>query len=74
MDCTHCLELINTYLDGDLEQQLRVELETHMDDCSDCTTEISDWEMCRRTLCETFPDQSPPVELWEKILVMLKTK
>ena len=74
MDCKYCQQLIHTYLDEDLEQQLKVEFETHMDDCSDCTTEISDWEMCRRTLCETFPDQSPPVELWEKILVMLKTK
>jgi hypothetical protein len=52
----------------------RVEFEKHSDDCSDCTADISDWEMGRRRLCETFPDQSPPEELWEKMLVMLKTK
>lgn len=74
MDCTHFQELINTYLDGDLGQQVKVELETHMHDCANCTAEISDWEMCRRTLCETFPDQPPPGELWEKIQAMLATK
>ena len=74
MDCKYCQQLINTYLDEDLEQQLKVEFEAHLDDCADCGAEISDWEICRRTLCETFPNQSPPGELWDKIQIMLKTK
>ena len=74
MDCTICQELINPYMDEDLEDQLWIEMNKHLGDCADCSNEVADWETCLRSLRETFPEQSPPEMLWERIQTKTKTQ
>ena len=67
MNCTEFLDLFNSYLDDKLEVQLRAEVEAHLADCPDCNCEAADWQTCLGWLGKTFPERTPPVELWEKI-------
>ena len=73
MNCTECLDLINSYLDDELEKQLRSEVASHLASCSGCSDEAAE---CQTSLCrlrETFPEQVPPAGLWEKIQARTKT-
>jgi anti-sigma factor RsiW len=72
--CVECQDLINAYLDGELEEQLRTGLESHLDGCSDCSHKVADLRSSLGQLQETFPDQVPPAELWAKIQARLKTQ
>lgn len=67
MNCTECLDLINSYLDDELEEPLREEVESHLASCSSCSDQVADRQTSLRRLRETFPEQVPPAELWEKI-------
>lgn len=40
MDCAKCKELLNAYLDGELEGTLFAELERHIERCPDCRAEL----------------------------------
>jgi anti-sigma factor RsiW len=44
MNCTECLDLINPYLDGELEEQLQAEVESHLVSCSGCSDEAAVWQ------------------------------
>ncbi len=67
MNCTEFLDFVNSYLDDELEEQSRAEVEAHLADCPDCCCEVADWRTCIDWLRQTFPEQAPPAELWEKI-------
>ncbi len=67
MNCTEFLDFVNSYIDDELEEQLRVEVEAHLTNCPDCNCEAADWQTCLGWLRKSFPQQSPPVKLWEKI-------
>jgi len=67
MNCTDFLDLFSSYLDDQLEEQQRAEVEAHLANCSECSREATDWQTCLDGLRKTFPEQAPPAELWEKI-------
>lgn len=67
MNCNECRDLINLYLDRELEEHLRTDVESHLAGCPGCSYEAADWQACLSWLRRTFPEQAPPVELWEKI-------
>ncbi|MCP4540253.1 MAG: hypothetical protein GY832_24200 [Chloroflexi bacterium] len=73
MNCTEYLNLINSYLDDELEEPLRSKVESHLASCPSCSDQVAD---CQTSLCrlrETFPEQTPPAELWEKVQARLVT-
>jgi anti-sigma factor RsiW len=74
MNCTEFLDLFNSYLDDNLEEQSRAEVEAHLADCPDCNCEAVDWQTCLDWLRKTFPEQAPPVELWRKIQAAVETQ
>ncbi|MCP4541038.1 MAG: hypothetical protein GY832_28210 [Chloroflexi bacterium] len=71
MNCIECLNLINSYLDDELEEPLRSKVESHLTSCSSCSNQVSDRQTSLRRLRETFPEQTPPAELWEKVQARL---
>jgi anti-sigma factor RsiW len=74
MKCAECRERMNSYLDDELEEQLRTSIESHLVDCSDCSLELANWRTSLSRLRETFPDQTPPVKLWERIQAKTETE
>ena len=74
MNCNEFPDLFNPYLDDQLEEQLRAEVEAHLADCPDCNYEAADWQTCLDWLRKTFPEQAPPVALWEKIQARMETQ
>ncbi len=72
MDCTEFIRIMNLYFDGDLEEVQPVEVESHLAECPDCCKEMADYQTCLELLRTTFPDQVPPVKLWESIKYKLK--
>ncbi len=67
MKCIDFQDLLNSYVGDELEERLRIEVESHLLDCADCSREAADWQTCLNSLRVTFPEQAPPLELWEKI-------
>ena len=74
MKCDECQEFINAYLDGELAERLQREVESHLASCSDCGCDVANWEACLSWLQRAFPEQAPPVELWEKIQAMTEAE
>ena len=72
MNCVECQEFCNAYLDGDLAERLRVELESHLASCTDCCCDVANWQACLNWLRRSFPEQVPPEELWERICACTK--
>jgi anti-sigma factor RsiW len=61
-------EMIMAYSRGELDGDLRSELEEHMESCADCGEEAESWKSCIDSLEKTFPDQDPPADMMERIL------
>ncbi len=74
MSCTEFLDLFNSYLDDQLEEQQRAEVKAHVADCRDCSCEAANWQTCLDWLRKTFPEQAPPTELWKKIQAAVETR
>jgi anti-sigma factor RsiW len=66
-------EMIIEYCSGELEGDLRAELEEHLESCTSCGEEAESWKSCIDSLEKTFPDQDPPVDLMEWILARTET-
>lgn len=73
MNCAQCQDFINAYLDGELGERLRAEVESHLSSCSDCGCDVANWEACLDWLRRAFPEQMAPVELWEKVRASTET-
>ncbi len=67
MNCTECQDVIHSFLDGELEGTSRVEVQSHLAHCADCSHELADWQTSLSELQRTFPDQAPPAALWDRI-------
>lgn len=74
MNCAEYQDLLNAYLDDRLEEPLRASVASHLSGCPDCSRKAADLRNSLTRLQETFPDQSPPAELWSKIQARIKTE
>ena len=41
------MKLMSLYLDGELEESLLAEGESHLTGCPDCRAEVVDWQTCQ---------------------------
>jgi anti-sigma factor (TIGR02949 family) len=72
MNCNEISQLLGAYLDGELEETLRPEVEKHLGDCPDCRKEadaIADFSSLVRT---TMPTYKAPSKLKAKIRTSLR--
>jgi anti-sigma factor RsiW len=67
MNCAEYQDLIHSYLGDELEEQILTEIESHLAGCADCSHELANLKTSLNHLRRTFPDRTPPAELWEKI-------
>ena len=71
MDCKETLKLISIYIDEELDEDARWELELHVDRCQRCQREL---ESLRRTieLTRSLEEVSPPANLASRIQKRVK--
>ena len=74
MNCAECEEFVNSYLDGELGERLRMAVESHLATCTDCGCDVANWQTCLDWLRRAFPERVPPAELWEKIQARTDTQ
>ena len=74
MNCSEYQALIDSYLGDELEEELRTEVESHLVGCPDCGHKVSHLQSSLSRLQETFPELTPPAELWEKIQARMKAQ
>ena len=72
MNCTECLDLINSYLDGELGDGLRSEIKSHLGGCPDCSHEAARWQNCFDWLRQGLPERMPPARLWREMWARMK--
>ncbi|MDH3972772.1 MAG: zf-HC2 domain-containing protein [Deltaproteobacteria bacterium] len=61
MRCEDLIELINDYLEGEMNPQFKEEFERHIDDCSSCLAFFETYkktkELTGEISCKEIPDQ-----------------
>lgn len=67
MDCKTARNLLEAYLDGELDRATSRELETHADMCADCSAELGRLDELRRALRDGALRYEAPPELRERI-------
>ena len=67
MDCKTARNLLEAYLDGELDRTLSRELEAHADTCADCSAELGRLDELRRALRDRTLRYRAPAELHERI-------
>jgi anti-sigma factor RsiW len=70
MTCRELVELLIDFLDGDLPEERRRILETHLALCGPCMTYLETYKVTIR-LTRRLPDVPPPPELLEKLKAAL---
>jgi predicted anti-sigma-YlaC factor YlaD len=73
MDCKKLLHDLNLYLDGDLEEALSQQLESHLKGCDRCRIVL---DTTRKTI-EIYRDQTPmelPPEVRERLHALLRSR
>ena len=73
MDCRKCQELLNAYLDGELEGAAFAEMERHIERCPDCKAEL-DRVMKMRALLSELRDVEVPEGEREKFIGALRDR
>ncbi len=77
MNCEQCQDLISFYLDNELENQVRVEIQTHLALCAECAKVCEDFAMIL-DFCELDEgDYAPPPNpkaLWCRINNLIETE
>ncbi|MBI4383221.1 MAG: zf-HC2 domain-containing protein [Nitrospinae bacterium] len=67
--CKECIELLNDYLDGELDPKIATSLEEHFQDCPPCiaflNTYKSTTKLCRETLKQVEIPEMVQVKLQE---------
>jgi anti-sigma factor RsiW len=61
-------EMIMAYCGGELDGDLRSDLEGHLESCPSCSEEAQSWNSCIESLEKTFPDRDPPADLMERVM------
>jgi anti-sigma factor (TIGR02949 family) len=68
-DCAKCEELIQPYLDRELDEHERAEAEQHLDGCSYCRRRYRFEDQLRRFVRQAVDEPMPP-ELKERLAAL----
>jgi anti-sigma factor RsiW len=72
MKCEQGEELINAYLDGELNERRRSELEQHLRSCSACQEELERQRHFRQDVFSQLPRFQAPAELQTKVQAVIR--
>ncbi len=77
MNCEQCQDLISIYLDNELEDKVRTEIQTHLALCAECAKVCEDFAMildfCELDESEYAPPPNPKA-LWCRINNLIETE
>ena len=59
MNCTGAIREISSYIDGELEATVRIELEEHLRECEGCATIVRQTEVTIRIFSTSQPADMP---------------
>jgi mycothiol system anti-sigma-R factor len=66
-DCEEILRELYPYLDGELSESARLEIQGHLDDCLDCLHVYDFQEELRQVIARKCREQTVPPGLMEKV-------
>ncbi|MGH8069478.1 MAG: anti-sigma factor family protein, partial [Candidatus Entotheonellia bacterium] len=67
MDCREAEAALDAFLDGELTDEARYAVESHLDGCSRCREEYAYRQMLQRAIRQSATDIEVPGRLWETI-------
>ena len=59
MDCTDLRTMLHPYLDGELEQAVKQDLERHLELCGECKMVVDQTKLTVNVFCDSKPVELP---------------
>ena len=59
MNCTSVIHEISSYIDGELEAAVRIELEEHLRECEGCAIIVRQTQLTVQIFCDDRPVELP---------------
>jgi len=59
LNCTGAIREISSYIDGELEASVRIELEEHLQECEDCVIVVKQTRLTVEIFCNDKPVDLP---------------
>jgi anti-sigma factor RsiW len=59
LNCKSVIREISNYIDGELESELRLELEQHLGQCEDCKMVVDQTKLTVDVFCDSEPVELP---------------
>ena len=73
MNCTNAIHEISSYIDGELEAAVRIELEEHLRECEGCAIIVRQTQLTVQIFCDDKPVELPK-EVRSRLHETLKRK
>jgi len=73
MNCSEIQNLLSAYYDDELSAELRANVDTHLEKCSDCATELGGFEKLRSLAAQRDTPETP-VAVWLAVEQDLQTR
>ncbi|MBV9887839.1 MAG: zf-HC2 domain-containing protein [Acidobacteria bacterium] len=73
MNCTGVIHEISSYIDGELEAAVRIELEEHLRECEGCAIIVRQTKLTVQIFCDDKPVELP-TEVRSRLHETLKRK
>src|SRR5258708_14406909 len=70
--CKDIPQLANMHVDGELPEELQIQIERHLLQCQGCAFEVRSIEQTKSMLAESFPRQESPASYRERALARLQ--
>lgn len=67
MNCREFKENIDSYLDGELDDNKTAEFEIHFTSCQNCHTELESLDKCSKVLRRLLKPENPPQSIQDKV-------
>ncbi|QPJ61823.1 MAG: zf-HC2 domain-containing protein [Candidatus Nitronauta litoralis] len=65
--CRECLELLNDYIDGSLDPEVKESLEEHLKDCPPCIAFLNTYKSTTEITSKTLSEIEIPAVVQEKL-------
>jgi anti-sigma factor RsiW len=73
LNCTSAIHEISSYIDGELEASVRIELEEHLQECEGCAIVVRQTQLTVEIFCNDKPVELPS-EVRSRLHETLKRK
>ncbi|GAC1328808.1 MAG: mycothiol system anti-sigma-R factor [Mycobacteriales bacterium] len=71
-DCRDVIEEVYLYLDGELDEESRRKVRTHLDECSPCLRQYGLEQSVKALVARCCGGDAAPAELRERVMIRLR--